>query len=130
MAIQDGEGITISKTEYDALVADRRALAGFHEVLHQMLQALDARPHRDIQVLVQPVPVPIPGPASRSAIDSDVELSIFIRPLLGHETLDRIVESCREHFGPDRTPSKSAIHRFWMRLRHSQSVFKTCLKET
>ena len=128
MTEQDGSSITISKADYDALLADRQALAGFRDVLRQVLKALEARPRLGLQVRTRPVVVP--GPAGRSAIDGDAELSGFIRPLLWHEKLEQIVALCRDRFGPGRAPSRSAIHRYWMRLRQSQTRFETHFEGT
>lgn len=58
---------------------------------------------------------PKPGRASR--VDQDPEVRDFLADRLGRVTLDQALEQSRQAFGRDRTPSRSAIHAFWSRLR-------------
>ena len=57
-----------------------------------------------------------PGYGRRSPIDCDDQLAAFIKPKLGRVALHEIARLCHTEFGPDRAPSKSAIHRYWCRL--------------
>jgi hypothetical protein len=63
-----------------------------------------------------PSVAPNPGKGSVSPIDRDSELAAFIRPQLGRTGLHAIAAACEARFGKQRAPSKSAIHRSWMRL--------------
>jgi hypothetical protein len=54
---------------------------------------------------------------SRSPIERDPEVAVFIAERLGSKYLREIREECAKQFGRRRTPSMSAIHRFWLRLR-------------
>lgn len=53
----------------------------------------------------------------RSRIDRDEDVALFIAERAGRLLLREIVEECESTFGSERTPSKSAIHRFIKRLR-------------
>jgi hypothetical protein len=64
-----------------------------------------------------------PGYGRRSPIDCDDQLTTFIKPKLGRVALHEIARLCRAEFGPNRAPSKSAIHRFWCRLNHKPKAF-------
>ena len=55
--------------------------------------------------------------APRSPIDADPEIATFIMERLGRKSVRLIIAECRETFGQHRTPSHSAIGRFWTRLR-------------
>lgn len=50
------------------------------------------------------------------AIDRGLEVAEFIAERTGRMILRDIVDDCRRTFGPDRTPSLSATHRFLQRL--------------
>ncbi|MBB3809917.1 hypothetical protein [Pseudochelatococcus contaminans] len=52
-----------------------------------------------------------------SPIDRDPELATFIASRLGLQTISQIASECRENFGSQRAPSKSAIYRYWIRQR-------------
>lgn len=47
-----------------------------------------------------------------SPIDRDPELGAFLRMGADTMTLEQLRAACADHFGSDRTPSRSAIHRF------------------
>ena len=53
----------------------------------------------------------------RSPIDLDIELAAFLAEALQRQIIRDVHAACLARFGPDRTPSKSAIHRFWQRFR-------------
>ncbi len=53
----------------------------------------------------------------RSRIYNDPEVRDFIEDRLGRRTLREIESECRQRFGESRTPSKTAIHRHWARMR-------------
>lgn len=57
----------------------------------------------------------------RSPIERDSEVAIFFAMRLGTSPVSAIIESCRREFGSKRTPSKSAVHRYWERVRLSIS---------
>jgi len=46
----------------------------------------------------------------------DVEVRGFLLAMHRQATVDQVRERCIQTFGEDRTPSRSAIHRFWQRL--------------
>jgi hypothetical protein len=52
-----------------------------------------------------------------SRIDLDPELRDFVEDRLGRLTLDELAEACGERFGPERSPSWSAIQRYAQRRR-------------
>lgn len=107
------ETVTITRSEHDRLLADRDLLAALQTILVPLTEALAKR---SPQAMIGVTRVsPNPGYGSVSPIDRDPELAAFIRPLLGKSTVQEISDLCRERFGPDRAPSKSAIHRFWKR---------------
>jgi hypothetical protein len=43
----------------------------------------------------------------------------FVQDRVGRLTVDEIVTACRETFG-ERAPSRSAIHRYWQKLRRDK----------
>lgn len=120
MAEPDADLVQVTQRELTALTEDRRALRAMLDILRPLVTALEARPMPDIW-LGEKVR-PNPGGGGVSPIDHDQELAAFIRPLLGQEKLTRIADLCRARFGPDRAPSKSAIHRYWHRLNHPQQL--------
>lgn len=103
MAKRAMETVRIPKTEHQALLA-----------CHERLKALESG---------VPIP-PSPGYGGVSPIDRDPELSAFIRERFGRYFLADIAACCRDQFGTRRAPSKSAIHRFWMRLNGLRSPLK------
>lgn len=46
----------------------------------------------------------------------DVEVRGFLLATHRQATVDQVRERCAEAFGEERTPTRSAIHRFWQRL--------------
>lgn len=55
--------------------------------------------------------------AGKSPILTDTELALFILDELSRSTIKTVHDKCLERFGEKRTPSKSAIHRFWYKFR-------------
>ncbi|MEX2617277.1 MAG: hypothetical protein WD767_14370 [Alphaproteobacteria bacterium] len=53
----------------------------------------------------------LPGIASK--IERDAEVREFIEKNLPVMTFAALGDACRERFGPERSPSSSAIHRYW-----------------
>lgn len=53
----------------------------------------------------------------RSPIERDPEVAFFIANRLGSWTIEEIRDHCSKAFGPLRTPSRSAVSRYWGRLR-------------
>ena len=58
---------------------------------------------------------PMAGRPFRIAGDADVRT--FVEDRLGRLAVDRIIDECRRKFGPTRTPSRSAVHRYWQKVR-------------
>lgn len=54
---------------------------------------------------------------SRSRIDNDPEVADFLATSVGQMFLYEAVAACQERFGVERTPSRSAIDRYWRHLR-------------
>jgi hypothetical protein len=54
---------------------------------------------------------------ARSFIMRDVELAYFLIISLLVSDLSTTKKLCEERFGKKRTPSRSAIHRFWTQFR-------------
>lgn len=52
-----------------------------------------------------------------SKIELDQEVKTFIDDRLGRLTMEELLAACRERFGSDRTPSRTALYRYWQRLR-------------
>lgn len=68
-------------------------------------------------------PNPGYGGTKRSRFDQDPELAEFVRKRLGRMRLKDIVAQCHNHFGNERAPSISALHRFWVRLNALRRSF-------
>jgi len=47
----------------------------------------------------------------------DPDVRAFIDESLARLTFVQLADACRERFGAKRAPSKSAIHRYWLRTR-------------
>lgn len=114
--------VTIPKAEHDSLLADSQLLGAMLGILVPLVDGLRKRSPDTTRGVIRVRPNP--GQGSTSPIDRDPELAAFIRPLLGREPVARIVAICAAKFGPDRTPSKSAIHRFWQRCNALQEPLK------
>jgi hypothetical protein len=59
------------------------------------------------------------GKAAR--VDSDDELREFLDDHLGRMTLEKVTMACKDKFGSERSPSRSAIHRYWKNSRRTRS---------
>ncbi len=55
--------------------------------------------------------------ASRSPIERDLEVSAYIVGQIGLTTISGIRDGCMARFGARRTPSRSAVSRFIIRVR-------------
>ncbi|SMH32079.1 hypothetical protein [Azospirillum agricola] len=53
----------------------------------------------------------------RPRLDDDVELRRFVDDRLTRLTLDDVRAAAIAVFGVDRVPSRSALHRYWQRVR-------------
>lgn len=82
-----GETVTISADEYRELLAFRAA--------------------REVPYAQYPGRL-----KSRSRAARDPEVATFILQSAQTMILEDIVNACRERFGPERSPSRSSIHRF------------------
>lgn len=60
-----------------------------------------------------------PRKGSSSRIDLDTELRDFIEDRLGRFSITALESACRERFGAERSPSWSAIQRYWKRTRNA-----------
>jgi hypothetical protein len=47
-----------------------------------------------------------------SSVEKDAKVEAFIARRLTRKTVPAIMAECLERFGPDRTPSRSAIYRY------------------
>ena len=56
----------------------------------------------------------------RSRLTFDAEVRSFVEDRLGRLTLDTIVAECCATFGPERAPSRSAVHRHWKTVRRAK----------
>ena len=56
----------------------------------------------------------------RRRVDHDEEVRAFITECLGRMTAPQAVTACQERFGAERTPSKSAVDRFWRHVRERE----------
>jgi hypothetical protein len=53
-------------------------------------------------------------------IGLDAEVRAFVDDRLGRLTLSEISTECVAAFGKERAPSRSGIHRYWMRSRNEK----------
>jgi FAD/FMN-containing dehydrogenase len=56
-----------------------------------------------------------------STIEGDSDVEAFLLSLQGKRTLDEMRDACAEKFGVDRTPSRSALHRYVQKLKYRNS---------
>lgn len=54
---------------------------------------------------------------SRSRLDRNPEVAVFLIQRLGLEPIKDILRNCRRTFGAARTPSRTAIYRYWQKLQ-------------
>jgi hypothetical protein len=57
---------------------------------------------------------------SRSPISRDPEVAAFLAERFGRLLIRDILAACAANFGKARTPSRSAAHRYWSRLRRAR----------
>lgn len=57
----------------------------------------------------------------RSPLERDAEVATFFSERFGTMDVLDIVEECRNRFGVERTPSRTAAYYFWRRLRDHAS---------
>lgn len=91
------ELVTIPALEYENLLDCRRRL----DEISERLAALAKAP--------------------RSPMERDEQVATFISEQLGKMHVDNLLTACLEQFGWKRTPSKSAVYRYWKRLREGTS---------
>lgn len=53
----------------------------------------------------------------RSPIETDAEVAAFFAERFGRVDVMAILAECRDRFGADRTPSRTAAYAYWQRLR-------------
>jgi|GEM_PF-1292079 hypothetical protein len=58
---------------------------------------------------------------SRLKVEGDPEVRDFIHSLHGFNSVDQIVETCKERFG-SRAPSKSAVYAYFRRLKSRRNL--------
>lgn len=54
---------------------------------------------------------------SRSTVERDPEVAVFISLKLGLMTVTEIEKAVKRSFGASRTPSRKSIYRYWAKLR-------------
>lgn len=59
-----------------------------------------------------------------SPIYLDPEVADFLYAEIGHMTLEQAREACAARFGANRTPSRSAINRYWQRVRRREDAMR------
>lgn len=59
---------------------------------------------------------------SNSPIERDAEVAAFLAERFGRATVAVIRQECAARFGAVRTPSRSAVFRYWSRLRGDPPV--------
>ena len=101
--IADVEVVTIPLADYAALLACRDRLAAIE-------------------------PTPSGTSLPRSPIERDAEVARFLTGRLGTGTIEEARAACVERFGHARTPSASALHRYWQRVR-ARTRAETAAKE-
>lgn len=57
------------------------------------------------------------APVPRSPIEADHEISAFLSERFGSKPVIDILRECRQRFGAERTPSRTAAYAYWSRLR-------------
>lgn len=62
-----------------------------------------------------------------SFIDERPEVAAFFTNRREAKNADAIIEECQQRFGSDNTPSRSALYRFWQKLR-SKEVLQEALE--
>lgn len=67
--------------------------------------------------------------ALRSPITRDPAVASFLVESFGRLRLRQTHAACKERFGADRTPSLSAIDRFWGRLRGPEGRRGDCIRD-
>ncbi|MBA3517987.1 MAG: hypothetical protein H0T75_10170 [Rhizobiales bacterium] len=92
------EVVTIPATEYAELLDCRRRAA-----------------ERDFEAQRFMTPL-------RSRLDLDPEVAVFVAERLGGLTVAEVNKETTARFGAARTPARSSIHRYWMRLRQARRV--------
>jgi hypothetical protein len=60
--------------------------------------------------------LPILPHGRRPRFWQDAEVRDFLTGLHRRVEIREALDACREAFGPERTPSRSALHRFWLHL--------------
>lgn len=95
----------IYKTRVFSLWPIFRWVAGLRAIINDALGLKPRKPFSRRQ-----------GPHSIFDIDQDVRRFVE-NQLATHATFSVIAEECLARFGKDRAPSRSAIHRYYQRLR-------------
>lgn len=67
-------------------------------------------------------------PLRASAIERDQEVAGFLAGRFGQTTIDILLRECRERFGHERTPSRSAAYRYRDRLRAAKKASESPLR--
>ena len=85
--------VTVPVEHYASLLEDRRKLAEYHLNNSQLIKP------------------------SRSMIQRDPEVAIFLANGLGLKTVPTLLKDCKKRFGKARTPSPQSIYRYWQAIR-------------
>jgi hypothetical protein len=59
-------------------------------------------------------------PGTPGKISGDPEIAAFVDELLATTGMVKIAAACKERFGPERAPGKSAVHRYWTTFHASR----------
>jgi hypothetical protein len=57
-----------------------------------------------------------------SKVARDIEVRELVDDLLPHLTFTEIEAECRKRFSSERSPSRSAIHRYWLRYHKGKGT--------
>ena len=90
-------------------------------VIEQALAIKQAHGDNALASVVHQLPV-WRGSGRRPGFWADREVRTFLVTMHRQVTLDDAYGACFERFGPKRTPSRSAIGRFWRRLDHAHGI--------
>ena len=65
-----------------------------------------------------------------SFIDERPEVAAFFTERREAKNADTVIEECRQRFGSDNTPSRSALYRFWQKLRSKEVLQEALERDT
>ncbi|MGL5447483.1 MAG: BRO-N domain-containing protein [Rhabdaerophilum sp.] len=93
---------------------------GLDERMETLQRAMRFREQESPGLALAAATLPIwdhgPSCGKRPAFWGDFEVRDFVTLLHRQSTLAAAVAACRARFGAERSPSRSAVHRYWLRL--------------